>query len=390
MPEAAHATALPGVRIEGSGPVALAFALFLLREGFDASRIDLRALRVPDAARADPGAHKPADGGPRRHLALSEGSCQLLQRVCRLPEGGRIESIEVTLANQPGLTTIRAGDFGLDRLGLVVAWSDLVATLRDALPAHVHASADRDDADDDASRWLVVHAEGAPPERETDTLDFAQSALLAEIATAPLAESKVSTAFERFDRHGPLALLPIGTTRDRYSMVWCDAAAQCGQRAADGPRAIEDALQQAFGARLGHLTVDSAIEVVALKRRRRRVLARDRSVWIGNAAQTLHPVAGQGLNLGVRDAFELARALGDAESQAVEAARVRDPGHVLRTFVASRARDRGMTVRLTDALARAFRLSSLHSIESAALTLLDLAPALRRPLARTLLFGRRA
>ncbi|MGE0310002.1 MAG: FAD-dependent monooxygenase [Lautropia sp.] len=382
MPEAPRDARPPVVRIEGGGPVALAFASFLMRAGFDAAGIDID-LRSPDAA-------APRDGGPRRHLALSEGSCQLLGRICALPDGGRIEAIDVTLADRSGLTTIRAGDFGLDRLGLVVGWPDLVASLRDAVAARLPPRSARIG---DADPWVVVHADGAPPGEGTDTLDFAQSALLAEVATAPLGASAAGTAFERFDRNGPLALLPIGTARDRYSVVWCDTAEACERRAAQAAvdaQAIERPLAHAFGARLGRLRLDSPLEVVALRRRRRRMLARGNAVWIGNAAQTLHPVAGQGLNLGLRDAFELARALGDAGASARGRTRIGEPDALLRRFVASRSRDRATTIGLTDALARGFRFPSLHGLESAALTMLELAPALRRPLAGTLLFGRRA
>lgn len=371
------------IRIVGSGPVALAFAGFLMREGIEASRIELSGNDSTHAGPTGTPTRKPADGGPRRYLALSEGSCQLLRRICRVPDGGRIEAIEVALAGRRGVTTIHARDFALDRLGLVVSWTDLIDALQQTLPSRPgqHASTLLPEA-------LVVHAEGAPGEDEVDTLDFAQSALLAEVKAEPFAATIASTAFERFDRYGPLALLPIGTTRDRYSLVWCDPAASCERRAAlatsDRP-ALDAELQHAIGSRLASLSIDSPVEVVALRRKRRRVLARGNSVWIGNASQTLHPVAGQGLNLGLRDAFELARRIGDMNAGDCGT----DTAKMLRRFVAERSRDRATTVALTDGLARAFRPASLHGIESALLNLLELAPTLRRPLARTLLFGRR-
>jgi len=106
-----------------------------------------------------------------------------------------------------------------------------------------------------------------------------------------------------------------------------------------------------------------------------------RAVYIGNAAQTLHPVAGQGLNLGLRDAWELARAFRDAN----------DPGdaQLLARYAAARRLDAQATIRITDALAGAFLGSSraLRAARGAALTALDLLPASRRFFARRMMFG---
>ena len=103
----------------------------------------------------------------------------------------------------------------------------------------------------------------------------------------------------------------------------------------------------------------------------------ERAVYIGNAAQTLHPVAGQGLNVGLRDAWDLARIMRDAD----------DPGAlaVLSRFGASRRLDAGAAVRVTDFLAQAFLRS--NPLRAAALTALDIFPAPRRFFARRMIFG---
>ena len=382
----------PQLRIHGSGPVALAFGLMLARAGIDPIRIDAGE-RVPRGA-GETG--KPADGGPRRHLALSEGSCQLLRRICKLPAGGRIESIDIALAGRAGRTTIRAADFGIESLGLVVSWTDLVESLRASANATLstttavrHQETGEGLQDAGAGNRIEVHAEGAPRDDEVDALDFGQGALLTEVQTAPLMSGRPSVAYERFDRHGPLAMLPIGPARDRYSVVWCDEIASCRRRATLGAEALTAELQRQFGEALGPVAIDAPVDVVALQRRRRRVLARGNEVWIGNAAQTLHPVAGQGLNLGLRDAFELARLLGDEAARARENRRASNTEQLLQTFVHARSRDRSTIVTLTDGLARVFGVTGLHGIESALLSALELSPALRRPLARTLLYGLR-
>jgi 2-octaprenyl-6-methoxyphenol hydroxylase len=125
--------------------------------------------------------------------------------------------------------------------------------------------------------------------------------------------------------------------------------------------------------------------VAPLSRIRRIDSARGREVWIGNAAQSLHPVAGQGLNLGLRDAFELARALADNEFADDPSAWER----LLARFAARRRVDRAVTTGITDLLASAFTWPLAWPVESALLTAMDLAPTLRRPLSRALLFGRR-
>jgi 2-octaprenyl-6-methoxyphenol hydroxylase len=108
-------------------------------------------------------------------------------------------------------------------------------------------------------------------------------------------------------------------------------------------------------------------------------------VWIGNAAQALHPVAGQGLNLGLRDAFELARDLADNEF----GPRPLPVPQVLARFAGRRRLDRGLTTGITDLLASSFTWPLALPVQSALLAAMDLLPAVRRPLASALLFGRR-
>ena len=363
----------PEYRIVGGGPVASCVALFLLRAGVAPARI---ALALP----ADGIASGPVDGSPRRWIALSEGSRQLLARIVDVPSGGTIRSIEVSIARRPGRTRIDGDSFGVDALGRVVQYGDLVHALQGEARRRLGPTASTAGTAD-----LTIHAEGTAIDGDTDVLDFAQSALLTEVDADPPAGTPAHVAFECFTAHGPLALLPVHPTGHRYSVVWCDATAASEARAGSSAAALSSALQQAFGDRLGPLRVAAPVEVVALRRSRRRTLCRDAEVWIGNTAQALHPVAGQGLNLGVRDAFELARQLAAAECDG----RGTPLAQRLRAYVASRRTDRYTLTTLTDGLARGFRWPLAHRLQSSALTALDLLPALQRPLASTLLFGRR-
>ncbi len=384
--------------VVGSGPVGLAFALFARRAGLDREQVLLDGARVRALAAGQA-------SGPRRQLAISEGSRQLLSRVIPFPPAATIESIEVELAGRAGRTRIRARDFGLPVLGHVLSWDALATALaRATLDAVAVPDVDDDTKSGVGASDLEVHAEGVIDEGLADTLPFGQSALLAEVrhdGRAPTA-----TAFERFDRHGPLALLPLGTDGDRFSLVWCDEDTRTAQRARLGAEAVAKELAQRFGDRLGRLTIDGDLVVAPLNRIRRRDAARNAAgtrpaVWIGNASQTLHPVAGQGLNLGLRDAFELAQQLGELNEQRLLRRRSMstsgstheelDHGlqRMIRKFEQSRRFDRRMLVGVTDALALGFGSNRLHGLQSALLMALDVAPPLRRPLAATLLYGQR-
>src|SRR5262249_37153692 len=160
---------------------------------------------------------------------------------------------------------------------------------------------------------------------DADEKAYPQDAVVALVSTAPGAGE---TAYERFTPEGPLALLPLA---GRYAVVWGmrpdRAQALCAGTAAD----FLQALGAAFGRRAGRFVAVEQRARVPLALRVRPSRIGERSAYIGNAAQTLHPVAGQGLNLGLRDAWDLAQALRDAP----------DPGdaRVLRRFAALRRVD---------------------------------------------------
>jgi 2-octaprenyl-6-methoxyphenol hydroxylase len=302
-----------------------------------------------------------------RPIVLSYASRLILERIGVWPalRVTPIETIRVSRAGRFGRTVFEAHDSGVPALGYVLEYSALVQALHGAVHGLLTA--------EEASARCVVHAEGVAP--QTEEKRYPQDALVASVRFAPNAGT---TAFERFAAEGPLALLPHA---GRYAVVWSMHPERAHALAAAPEAEFLRALAACAGSRPGRpLEVDSrSVQPLALRVKPRSIA--ERAVYIGNAAQTLHPVAGQGLNLGLRDAWDLARIMRNAE----------DPGDAaaLARFAARRRADARGAIHITDVLARAFvEPNALVSVfAGAALTALDLLPAPRRFFARRMIFG---
>jgi 2-octaprenyl-6-methoxyphenol hydroxylase len=231
----------------------------------------------------------------------------------------------------------------------------------------------------DIEAALVVQAEGGvfgEQDGKAITRDYQQTAVIARVsASAPIAHR----AYERFTEQGPLALLPQdGADGQQYALVWC-----VRPETADTLLSLDDAaflarLGDAFGTRLGRFTAATARASYKLGLNA-DARATARTVAIGNAAQTLHPVAGQGLNLGLRDAAVLARLL----AQGATPARLAE-------FAQARQLDRRLTVGLTDTMARAFASEGPgQALLGLSLGMLDTVGPARALLAELMMFGRR-
>lgn len=416
------------VAIVGAGPVGLALATALLASGAPL-RIVLLDRRSTGAGRDDP-----------RALALAAGSQQILQRLGAWPaaEATPIREIHVSQRGGFGRTLIDADDAArhdgatsAQALGQVLRYGALVAALEQALSAAcAKAAQDPDGASlcrhtqtrlsalavgadtvmlslHNAQRnWtieaaLVVHAEGAADgeDREYWGRDYRQVAIVAEVTPKGAHGGR---AWERFTADGPLALLPLGR---ELSLVYTTRR----ERAA-ALLALDDAdflamLRADFGGRLDFAAI-STRSAFPLALRARRQTVGERQVWIGAAAQNLHPVAGQGFNLGLRDASALAdeiagifsarppaAAASSGESADEAAARTSGTSAEVAACLASyhrrRRGDRLGTIAFTDGLLRVFGLTmpAAAAVRGAALLALDLLPLLRRPLARRLAHG---
>jgi 2-octaprenyl-6-methoxyphenol hydroxylase len=353
----------PSIAVRGAGPAGCVAALLLQRDGH---AVALQAVRGAGAA------------PPRRALqpiALSHASRLILERVgaWQALSPTPIETIHVSQQGGFGRTCMSAAEAGVPALGYVVDYGSLLeALLARIASAGVPIESDAGDA------ALLVHAEGTPQELEEqrEEKDYRQAAVVALVAARPVA---AATAWERFTADGPLALLPLS---GQYCTVW-GTRPERARELCDLPEpAFLAALSQAFGRRAGEfvaLAGERGRVPLALRVRASRI--GERAAYIGNAAQTLHPVAGQGLNLGLRDAWDLAEVLRSAA----------DPGdaRLLRRFAAMRRFDAAATVRVTDFLAGTFLAAGpMRGLARGfALTALDICLPARRFFARRMIYG---
>ncbi|MGB3289406.1 MAG: FAD-dependent monooxygenase, partial [Burkholderiaceae bacterium] len=331
-----------------------------------------------------------------RTLALNHGSRVLLEQLACWPAASAdIRTVHVSQAGRLGRSLILHDELGVPRLGSVVGYDDLLSSLHTALlnsgvslieaaptQALVAGQVEFDLGGSRLRSTLAVQSDGIRPrgvERH-----YRQSAVL---ATVRALRPRDAWAFERFTRNGPLAMLPHPHGQDLYGVVWC-----CPPDQAERIRSLDDqgyaqALYDAFGSRLGRFQPLGERHVFPLSMHAGPSLINPRCVAIGNAAQTLHPVAGQGLNLGLRDVAQLAQALAPWLARPES-----DPADLLAQFARQRRPDRWLTAGITDFLPRVFATGNplVEHAGGLALLSLDMLPALRGPLARHLLQGLRS
>ena len=380
------------ILIVGGGPVGAALALALEGSGHETLLAEARG--EPDRGSATA---RSAASGDARALALSHASRQILERLGAWSAlaATAIQTIHISQRGAFGRTLIRATDCALPALGYVVNYDDLLHSLLAApCSARRWFGAKLIDFDGNTAviqagkqtltytPRLTVFADGAHIARAKAeapyTKDYRQNAVVAWVKSE---QAHCGRAWERFTPEGPLALLPHGSG---YALVWTvDPERSAALCALETPAFLAQ-LQQAFGQRLGAF-IEAGARVafpLALRFRREEVIAR--SLAIGNAAQTLHPVAGQGFNLGLRDAWELALLARDAP----------DPGDpaFIRAYRRTRALDRRAGIGFTDGLVDLFSNSDpmLALARGAGLLALDLLPVARRFVARRMIFGARA
>ena len=370
------------ILIIGAGPLGLSLALALKQSG--------RGARIVDARPAGAGTQ---DG---RVLALSEGSRQILSRLLAFPaQATPIKHIHISQQGGFGRTRLDCSDYGLPALGYVARAADLIAALTDAC-RHAGIAVEhgvRIGSTQAATgeilattaegatlaAQLIIRAEGAlGDDDEIASRDYRQDAIL---CTARPAKPHGGVAFERFTPQGPYALLPLGAD---YSVVATVPQDESDALLAASDEAFLARLEAAFGSRVALQSVGPRSRY-PLRLRYRKSITAARTVWLGNAAQTLHPVAGQGFNLALRDVWALVSLLATQPDA--------DPGApaLLARYEASRRLDRRGTIGFTDLLIRLFanRNPLLNAARGAGLLALDLLPPARDFVARRMMLGAR-
>ncbi|MCP5269733.1 MAG: FAD-dependent monooxygenase [Burkholderiaceae bacterium] len=385
------------IAVIGAGPAGLALALHAARQ------LPRAAITVFDARPAD----RDVAGDPRT-LALSLGSVQWLQQLGAWPAAAAEPILTVHVSQAPpsfGQAQVRitAAEQQVPMLGAVVAYGALLAPLQAAwlqaaatAPQRLHTrfgtavtavkpvpGGVEVDAGIVEGFDLAVVAEGgvfADQARKAIARDYGQTAW---VGTATLDGGTRGLAVERFTRQGPAALLPLPTAADgthRAALVWCVDAADDPVRGLDAAQRLA-VLNTVFPREAGRLVALSPLKDFVLGLNAERTLVDGRTVRIGNAAQTLHPVAGQGLNLGLRDAHQLVEVLRFEHD--VDAA--------LRRVEWARAPDRWAMIAATDFLARSFtwRLPGASLLRGLGLAALERAGPAKALLARRMMYGSR-
>jgi 2-octaprenyl-6-methoxyphenol hydroxylase len=374
------------IQVIGAGPVGAMFALLAHARGLRVSLLD---------ARSGPSTET-------RTLALSHGSRLLLEQAGVWGETLKPTEIHAIHTSQKGgfgRVMLRREDANVPALGYVVGYSALQDALDRALAAKSIATkfgarvqsidaskatltyADESGATREAASDAIVMADGGAnldklPSISIDVKDYGQSAMLAHIVTD---RDHQRIAYERFTSQGPAALLPAyGGSRD-FSMVWVASHEAIDELMALDDNAVMSRFQSHFGGRAGKFVSLTQRRRYPLKLRQASARVVDKVAIIGNAAQAMHPVAGQGFNLGLRDAATLANAF--AQQTNVQSA--------LRAYTDAREPDIAKGVGFTDLLASAFMGDSatLRWPRGMALAAVDMLPALRRALADRMLFG---
>jgi 2-octaprenyl-6-methoxyphenol hydroxylase len=392
----------PTIAICGAGPTGLALAALLVKQGLNPKSITL--LDTKPALDLTTRAQTASDP---RSIALSQGSAQLLETIGAWPiHSTAIQQIHISRRGHFGRTLLDATEYNLPALGYVTRYATLVEALNNTTARSgvktIHAAqvAKLEEhyqnvnihlaSGSSVSADIVIQAEGGQfgeQAMKKQSRDYHQTAIVAQVAvTAPI----MHRAFERFTEEGPIALLPhkgedntLGARPDstHYSLVWCVRPATAAKLIALADEAFLEALGEAFGTRLGTFRYVSQRNTYPLGLNAYPAVTQ-RTVAIGNASQTLHPVAGQGLNLGLRDAAVLARCLSQQVSPSA-----------LQRFQKERRIDRKMTVGITDLMARVFAStpdgSLPQTILGLSLGLIDSITPVRKLLADQMMFGRR-
>lgn len=350
------------IAVAGGGMVGAACALILARRGFAVALLEAR----------EPAAWVAGEPEDLRVIALAPSSARLLDElgVWRRIESSRVSPyrrMQVWDAASGAEIAFDATRDGRAQLGWIVEnklvawmlWNALdAAGVRRMCPVEVAAFARREDrvtldfeGGNSVSAAMLVIADGAGSRLRAQAdvrvreHDYHQRAVVAHVATERPHEA---TAWQRFTREGPIALLPL--VDGRSSIVWSLPEARASEILALDGKGFCEAAGMASDFRLGRITATTPRGSFPLKLQLARTYAADRCVLLGDAAHAVHPLAGQGANLGLRDVAELVAVLGEAR----DARRDFTAPHVLQRYARRRRAAATLDARAIDSIERIF------------------------------------
>lgn len=379
------------VIVQGAGPVGLACTGWLLQ-----NNPNLRVLLLDKSPEDDAS----ISTGDQRGIAISEGSRLLLNTLGAWPkEAPSIHQVNVSHRGHFGRAIMTREEIGQEALGHIVRYADIHLALRQALKRMRSNSPNFEWQFEAKPETLVlntqspsclIHAEGGlfqDQEAKDQHRDYEQSALIGWVQATKVPPHQ---AWERFTDEGPLALLPSHRGPGFLNLVWCSKPETAKRRAETPPEELLGELQLAFGDLVGEFKSIHDLRTYPLGLNARNEIVKGSEVWIGNAAQTLHPVAGQGLNLGLRDAATLSNCLSPALCENRES-RTLAIQEALKQYSKLRQGDRNATIGTTDFLARVFtsKLVPVVIARGLALSALQWMPKVKSALARQMMFGQR-
>lgn len=386
--------------IIGGGMVGSSFALAL------AKAIDSASILMIDTHEIS---KKKLPSFDDRSTALSFGSSQILSNSGvwekLKKDANKIEKIQVSDKGHIGTTQLSSSDYDIDALGYVIENRVFGAVINDALestssidylaPASVTkltpkadgmvVELEKENYRQTIEASLVVLADGGRSPLcsqlgiNRDSVDYGQRALIANIQFQLPHQNQ---AFERFTDTGPLAVLPLAShdNENRASLVWTISNTQADEYASFDQSQLVSRLQERFGDRLGEIFKIGKLSSYPLSLVTAKEQIRPGLALLGNAAHTLHPVAGQGFNLALRDANALVASLILAREKGKSFGDMK----VLQHYLDGQMKDQQQAILATDTLVRLFSNSSISKslLRKCGLLSLELAPGFKQGFAR--------
>ncbi|MGO3858814.1 FAD-dependent monooxygenase [Neisseriaceae bacterium CLB008] len=376
------------VAIVGAGPVGTLLALQLHQQGKQVLLLEARAQNTVV--------------GDQRTLALSYLSLTALRDAgVSLPPSAftAIHQVHVSQQNHFGKTHIHQDDLNLPVLGAVIDYASLIqaceaALITQGVPVLWEASVDTVHSNDHYASlgfqhqgqaqlltcdWLTL-AEGGHliqqlPALKRREFNYEQTAL---VATLTFAQAQNGIAFERFAEAGPFVLLPY---QDNYRLVWTRSSADAARLKTASLIEFKTEFEAAFGQRLGPLLNVARPATFPLQLKQLNKVSTGKVICIGNAAQTMHPVAAQGLNLGLRDALTLAAMMAPAGAL--------KNTQLGQQYGAKRRVDAHAVVGFTHSLVTLFEGHTplMNHGRGLVMSALDVIPAFRKRFSQHLVFG---